>query len=58
LELILLNGDNYKYDIVDAKSAGMIPILYNRKNSPITTRPRDFIEVKSMEEIENLIKEI
>ena len=40
-----------------AKVAGMIPILYNRKNSPITTGHRDFIEVKSMREIENL-KEI
>jgi putative hydrolase of the HAD superfamily len=50
-------GDSYKYDMLGAKSAGMLPILYNRKNSPMTN-DIELIEVKSMYEIEKLIKEI
>ena len=50
-------GDSYKYDMLGAKSAGMLPIFYNRKNSPMTN-DIELLEVKSMYEIEKLIKEI
>ncbi|MEW8993573.1 HAD family hydrolase [Clostridium sp.] len=50
-------GDSYKYDMIGAKSAGMLPIFYNRKNSTVT-KEMEILEVSSMYEIEKLIKEI
>ncbi|WP_346916075.1 HAD family hydrolase [Clostridium sp.] len=50
-------GDSYKYDMIGAKSAGMLPIFYNRKNSTVT-KEMELLEVSSMYEIEKLIKEI
>ncbi|WP_346869465.1 HAD family hydrolase [Clostridium sp. UBA5119] len=49
-------GDSYKYDMIGAKSAGMLPIFYNRKNSTVT-KGMELLEVSSMYEIEKLIKE-
>lgn len=50
-------GDSYKYDIIGAKNAGMVPVWYNKKNKERDKEIDGIIEVKSMVELIYILKE-
>lgn len=48
-------GNSFRYDVVGAQNAGIVPIWFNKQNN-INEQSEDIIEVKSFEEVtENLV---
>lgn len=56
-ENIWFVGDSYKYDVIGAKNAGMVPVWYNKKNKQRDNEMEGIIEIKTMDELMYILNE-